>query len=130
MISDSGSRFNRRRFVGGAASTTFALANASAATAALKPTMTPFQAARAQATPSAEYHPSRHTYPLAQERKKLTIMVPTNNTDWVNNDMTRWYEDLTNVEVEWVVLPDEGANTQLNLRMASGDYPDIVMGFI
>jgi putative aldouronate transport system substrate-binding protein len=91
--------------------------------------LTPTMAARQQATPAAEVRPSLHTYPLVQETQTLRIMVPHYNIDWENNDFTRWYEERTNVHIEWTVVEDEAAVTQLNLQLASGDYPDIIMGF-
>lgn len=56
-------------------------------------------------------------------------MVPHYSIDRMNNAFTRWYEDRTNVHIEWVVVEDEAALRQLNLQLASGDYPDIIMGF-
>ena len=91
--------------------------------------LTPLQAARQQATPEAELRPSLHSYPLTEEKKTLKIMVPHYQIDWANNAFTKWYEDRTNVHVEWTVVEDEAAITQLNLQLASGDYPDIIMGF-
>ncbi len=91
--------------------------------------LTPAMAARQQATPAAEIRPSLHSYPLVQETKTFRVMVPHYNIDWENNDFTRWYEDRTNVHIEWIVVEDEAAVTQLNLQIASGDYADIIMGF-
>ncbi len=91
--------------------------------------LTPTMAARQQATPAAEVRPSLHTYPLVQEPVTFRVMVPHYGLDWANNDFTRWYEERTNVHIEWVVVEDEGAVTQLNLQLASGDYADIIMGF-
>jgi putative aldouronate transport system substrate-binding protein len=91
--------------------------------------LTPTMAARQQATPAAEIRPSLHTYPLVQETKTFRIMVPHYGIDWANNEFTKWYEERTNVHIEWVVVEDDAAVTQLNLQLASGDYPDIIMGF-
>ncbi|MGN6484337.1 MAG: extracellular solute-binding protein [Thermomicrobiales bacterium] len=84
-----------------------------------------------QATPASisELRPSLHSYPLTTEQKTFRIMVPHYGLDWANNAFTQWYEELTGVHIEWVVVEDEGAITQLNLQLASGDYPDIIMGF-
>jgi putative aldouronate transport system substrate-binding protein len=84
-----------------------------------------------QATPASvsEFRPSLHSYPLVQEPTTFRILVPHYGLDWANNAFSQWYEDLTGVHVEWIVVEDEGAITQLNLQLASGDYPDIIMGF-
>lgn len=70
-----------------------------------------------------------HSYPLVQEKKTFTAMVPSYGVEWIDNDMTRWYEELTGVHIEWQVVQSEGAIQQLNLALASGDYPDIIYGF-
>ncbi len=90
---------------------------------------TPVQAARRQSTPAAEFRPSLHSYPLVQEKKTLRVLIPHWGINWAENAFTQWYEDRTNVHIEWTVVEDEIALTQLNLQLASGDYPDIVMGF-
>ncbi len=109
---------SRRSFAAGAA-----------ASVAFGAGLTRAQAAHQQATPAAEIRLSLHTYPLVQETKTLRVMVPHYNTDWADNDFTRWYEERTNVHIEWIVVEDEAAVTQLNLQLASGDYADIIMGF-
>jgi putative aldouronate transport system substrate-binding protein len=70
-----------------------------------------------------------HSYPLVQEKKTFTAMVPSYATEWVDNEMTQWYEERTGVHIEWQVVQSEGAVQQLNLALASGDYPDIIFGF-
>jgi putative aldouronate transport system substrate-binding protein len=120
---------SRRHFLGASAALGGGLLATRGATAAPRPVMTAFEAARQQATPEAEIRPSLHTYPLVKEKTTFRVLVPTYGIDWVNNDFTKWYEDLTNVHIEFTTVPDEGAMTQLNLMMASGDYPDIIMGF-
>ena len=91
--------------------------------------LTTTMAARQDATPAAEIRPSLHSYPLVEETVTFRVMVPHYNIDWANNEFTAWYEERTNVHIEWVVVEDEAAITQLNLQLASGDYPDIIMGF-
>ena len=109
---------SRRSFAAGAA-----------ASVAFGAGLTRAQAAHQQATPAAEIRLSLHTYPLVQETKTLRVMVPHYNTDWADNDFTRWYEERTNVHIEWIVVEDEAAVTQPHLQLASGNYADIIMGF-
>lgn len=63
--------------------------------------------------------------------KKITLKVfmpkPRNASDLVNNDFTKWYEEYTNVHIEWIV-PSGGAQQAFNTMIAGGDYPDIIMG--
>lgn len=71
-------------------------------------------------------------FPLTPQKATLRIAVPSNPAveDFNTNAFTKWYEEQTNVAVEWVVLPagDEGLQ-KLNLMLSSGDIPDVIMGF-
>lgn len=120
---------NRRRLVAGGVAVAGASLGARGASAGVLPF--PGMRYSRQATPAdaAALRPSLHSYPLTTEQKTLRIMVPHYGLDWTNNAFSQWYEELTGVHVEWVVVEDEGAITQLNLQLASGDYPDIIMGF-
>ena len=76
----------------------------------------------------------KQTFPLTEETKTLRVMVPSNPgvEDFATNEFTAWLEERTNVKIEWEVLPldaDGSANTALNLRLASGDYSEILMDF-
>lgn len=68
-------------------------------------------------------------FPLTEEKETLRVLVATNVFvgDFEDNEFTRWYEEHTNVHVEWTVLPSEDAQTALNVRLAGGDYPDVLM---
>lgn len=120
---------SRRSVIGSAASAGLALAGLSGTKASPATGWTTTEAARRQGTPAAEIRPSLHTYPLVQEKKTFRVLVPHYGTNWAENAFTKWYEDRTNVHIEWVVVEDDIAVTQLNLQLSSGDYPDIIMGF-
>ncbi len=70
-------------------------------------------------------------FPLSDETVELTILIPSNIyvASFEDNEFTRWYEEKTNVHITWQIVPDEERDTALNLRLASGDYPDILMSF-
>ncbi|MCL2565782.1 MAG: extracellular solute-binding protein [Defluviitaleaceae bacterium] len=73
-------------------------------------------------------------FPIVQNRGDITveIMVTGHPTfDWNNNDMTRWMEEMTNIVVNWRVIPLEGRADTLNLELTSANYPDAfkVVGF-
>ncbi|GAB2567319.1 extracellular solute-binding protein [Gracilibacillus alcaliphilus] len=69
------------------------------------------------------------TFPIVEEEVELNVVIPSNSLvrDFETNEFTKWYEEKTGVKVNWEVLPEEGAQEQLNLMLASGDYPDIIM---
>lgn len=72
-------------------------------------------------------------FPLAEEQTTLRVAIrgQAQVEDYNTNAFTQWYEDQTNVQVEWVVLPanDDEALQKLNLMLSSGDIPDVIMGF-
>lgn len=115
---------SRRRFAGGVASSGLALALGTAAGAQGEPVGTP-PVALADSQPQG-------TFPLAEEPKTLRILVLGNPVveDFATNAFTRWYEERTNVRVEWEVVSPDGANAGLNIRLSSGDLPDVILNFV
>jgi len=76
----------------------------------------------------------QQTFPLTEEKKTLRVMIPShpNVEDFATNEFTAWLEERTNVHIEWEVLPldpDGTANTALNVRLASGDYSEVLLNF-
>lgn len=71
------------------------------------------------------------TVPLVEETATLRVMVPSSVdvASFEDNDFTRWYEEKTNVHIQWDVVPGDDAATALTIRLASGDYAEILMGF-
>ncbi len=68
-------------------------------------------------------------FPIVKERVELTILVAGDARieDMATNRFTLWYEELTNVKINWEIAPEGSIPETLNLRLASGDYPDIFM---
>jgi putative aldouronate transport system substrate-binding protein len=76
----------------------------------------------------------QQTFPLTEETKTLRVMVPSSPfvQDFVTNEFTAWLEERTHVHIEWEVLPldtDGTATTALNVRLASGEYAEVLMDF-
>lgn len=71
-------------------------------------------------------------FPLTTEPKTLDILVNAraNVEDYNDNAFTRWYEEQTGVKVNIEVGPTDATEFRqaLNLRMATGDLPDIILG--
>lgn len=72
---------------------------------------------------------AENEFPIVEEKIELDVWCYLNATceDIETNVQTSWYEDKTNIHVNWTVVPKEEATTKLNLSIASGDYPDIYM---
>jgi putative aldouronate transport system substrate-binding protein len=67
-------------------------------------------------------------FPITQQKVTLRVATPTRTEvlDYVNNDSAMWMEALTNVHVEFVLLPVDGYLDRVNLMIASGEkLPDI-----
>ena len=68
-------------------------------------------------------------FPLAANKANLSVLITKVPyvTDLNNNRATEWYENYTNVHVNYIHVPYEGTRAATNLLMASGEYPDIIM---
>ena len=72
--------------------------------------------------------------PLVTAGSSLTVLSPSNPTveDFATNEFTAWFQEFTGVTINWEVVPaatPAERDAALNLRLASGDYPDIIMNF-
>jgi putative aldouronate transport system substrate-binding protein len=134
--SDDSTLASRRRFIAGAmamglSATAATRLAAVAQTPAASPVASPPGAQVDYAT-LADDHVAG-TFPLSDEKVTFSVLIPSNDSvgsfEYEDNEFTRWYEERTNVHIEWQVVPREEANTGLNVRLASGDYPEILMSF-
>jgi putative aldouronate transport system substrate-binding protein len=67
-------------------------------------------------------------YPIVDEPVSVRLLVwnfpPI--SDFIENDFTEWYQDYTNVEVEWDLMSDD-MQTKISVALAGGDMPDGIM---
>ena len=69
-------------------------------------------------------------FPITEELVELDMFAPKSSfiENFETNEFTKWFESHTNVKLNWEIA--SGDVTQaLNLKLASGAYPDIIMGF-
>lgn len=66
--------------------------------------------------------------PITQEKTTLTIYAPKTNyiEDLTTNEFTQWYEEQTNIHVDWQVASGDLAQSK-NVLLASGNYPDVML---
>jgi len=123
-------RLSRRKVVQGAA--------AAGAAIGLGGNVAGAQDASPAASTGVETDPTasepQQTFPLVSEPTTLRVLIPSNPNveDFATNEFTAWFEELTGVTVEWEVVPSSTPaerDAALNLRLASGDYPDVLMSF-
>jgi len=71
------------------------------------------------------------TYPIVNEEYTLKVLVRGNPLveNYETNEFTKWYEEKTGIHVEWEVVPEQSGQEKLNLALASGDYPDVILNF-
>lgn len=68
-------------------------------------------------------------YPIAKELVTYTALAGSNPQyadDFNNYTMYQYLKDLTNVTFEWSYISDTDWDTQINLRLAGGDIPDLI----
>ncbi|WP_426350273.1 extracellular solute-binding protein [Alloiococcus sp. CFN-8] len=78
---------------------------------------------------SAEYLNTESQFPIVKEPIELTIMVKQAAThpefDKIYN--LQKYEEMTGIKINWINVPASGWDENLNLAMASGELPDIIL---
>lgn len=70
-------------------------------------------------------------YPIVSEPTTIHFMTaknPNSRADY--NDVASWqtYQDLSNVTVDWGLVPAAAMKEKVNLALASGDYPEVLYG--
>lgn len=72
---------------------------------------------------------AENEFPIVDEKVELTIFATKSEfvSDFETNEFTKWYEEKTNVHINWIV-PSGDAQQSFNLMIASGEYPDVILG--
>lgn len=72
-------------------------------------------------------------FPVVNEPETLKILIRASNgvSDFEDNDFTQWLEEQTGLSLDFDVAPnnDEEAKQKLNLVLASGSLPDVILNF-
>jgi len=70
------------------------------------------------------------TFPIVKEKIKLNFLSFSAPmiVDRETNEFTKYMEDKTNIEIGWELVPMDQQTEQVNLILASGDYPDVFYG--
>ena len=65
-------------------------------------------------------------WPIVDEKVTMTAFnIQGGVPDAATNQFIVWYEELTNVHIEWQHAPSSGGVEKRSLMLASGDYPEI-----
>ncbi|CAG7651386.1 hypothetical protein PAESOLCIP111_06305 [Paenibacillus solanacearum] len=67
--------------------------------------------------------------PITRQKTMLRVMVrgSGNVENFATNEFTKWLEEKTNIQIEWEVAPEQTYQEKLNVTLASGDYPDVLL---
>ncbi len=79
--------------------------------------------AHADITPNGQF-------PVVTEQITLNVFAPAipSIVDLNTNKFTEWYEEHTGVHIEWTTAPQSNSEEVMNLMLAGGDLPDIILG--
>ena len=69
--------------------------------------------------------------PIVEEKINLTCYAVQSPQGGVANDMITWkrYEEMTNIHIDFVDVPQDTASETLSTLLISGELPDILLGF-
>ena len=72
---------------------------------------------------------AENEFPIVDKKVELDVFSTKSAfvADFETNEFTKWYEDMTNVHINWTV-PSGDAQQSFNLMIASGDYPEVILG--
>ena len=79
---------------------------------------------------SAEGNFNETGFPIVNETVTYTFFAPHNSAveDYYTNTFVLNYEEMTNVHIEWDLVPPSGLNEKKSLKFASYDLPDAFFG--
>jgi putative aldouronate transport system substrate-binding protein len=68
------------------------------------------------------------TYPIVKNKETITVLTAASSleADMDQNWQTGWYEEKTNVHVNWVYAPFDQFKERVNLALASGERLDLI----
>ena len=68
--------------------------------------------------------------PIVTEPITLKVLIAQTSriSDYVDNDFTRWVQEQTGINLDIEVVPSADAQAKLNVTLASGELPDVLIG--
>ncbi len=71
------------------------------------------------------------TMPIVQEKINLTCYAVQSPQGGIANEAATWklYEEMTNIHIDFVDVPQDTAAETLSTLLGSGELPDILLGF-
>ncbi|WP_248926915.1 ABC transporter substrate-binding protein [Paenibacillus hamazuiensis] len=68
-------------------------------------------------------------FPITKDKITMKVMIKGSSIveNFATNEFTKWLEEKTNIHLEWEVAPEKSFQEKLNVALASGDYPDLLI---
>ena len=86
--------------------------------------------AATSATTSATTQTQESSF-LSKDKVTLkTLIYADPGTVYDDNEMAKWLEEKTNVHIEWNIIQDDGEGINVDLIVASGDLPDVMLTYL
>lgn len=69
------------------------------------------------------------TFPVVKQPVTLKVLMRGSSLieDWPTNATTKWLENKTGVHIDWTIADENNYQQKMNLVLASGDLPDVLM---
>lgn len=69
-------------------------------------------------------------FPIVKNKTTLKFLVRQDSMiiDFNTNEFVKWYEDKTNIHIDWEVIPSDSVTEKVNLILSTGDLPDAFFG--
>lgn len=79
-------------------------------------------------TPKSAVNPN-DTFPIVDEKITISVFAPNYfSADLTTNEFTKWYEEKTNIHIEWDLAGASDIKEKRSLLLASNNYPDVFLG--
>jgi putative aldouronate transport system substrate-binding protein len=67
-------------------------------------------------------------YPIVNEKVDMSVMIATEAEDVENSYVTKFYEEKTNIHINWQVIPRDGGAEKISLMLASKqNLPEVII---
>src|SRR5699024_3339886 len=67
-------------------------------------------------------------FPIVEDEISLEFFArqdPATNENWNDVFIYNEYEEMTNMDIQWKMVPNESVSEQMNLALGGGELPDV-----
>ena len=87
------------------------------------------QGTQGQGTEEGSGYTAVGTYPIVKDKITMSIFTRQDPKieDYTTNEYTKYYEEKTNIHVDWQTVPTAALAEKLQVTLAGGKLPDVIM---